>query len=100
MLGRVAALVGAHEPLRVVGGTFHSVAYRLLRRHSAALGLGDSLTVIDSSDVADLIDVVRAEGGEGLSLVPGTIGTMAPWHHMCAPTPPGCRQRRPEPWHQ
>jgi DNA helicase II / ATP-dependent DNA helicase PcrA len=63
MLGRVEALVGARQPLRVVGGTFHSVAYRLLRRHSAALGLGDSVTVIDSSDVADLIDVVREELG-------------------------------------
>jgi len=39
----------------VLGGTFHSVAYRLLRRHSAALGLGDADTVIDGSDLADLI---------------------------------------------
>jgi DNA helicase II / ATP-dependent DNA helicase PcrA len=63
MLGRVSAIIGAREPLRVVGGTFHSVAYRLLRRHAAALGLGDSVTVIDGSDLADLIDVVRAELG-------------------------------------
>ena len=47
----------------MLGGTFHSVAYRLLCRHSAALGLGDSLTVIDGSDLADLIDVVREERG-------------------------------------
>lgn len=61
MIGRVRALVGTREPVRVVGGTFHSVAYRLIRRHAEALGLGDSVTVIDSSDVADLIDVVREE---------------------------------------
>ncbi len=63
MLGRVSAILGAREPLRVLGGTFHSVAYRLLRRHSAALGLGDGATVIDGSDLADLIDVVRTELG-------------------------------------
>ena len=63
MLGRVALIVGPREPLRIVGGTFHSVAYRLIRRHSATLGLGDSVTVLDSSDVADLVDLVREDLG-------------------------------------
>jgi ATP-dependent DNA helicase UvrD/PcrA len=63
MLGRTQALLGARTPLGIVGGTFHSVAYRLLRRHSTALGLGDGVTVIDSSDVADLIDLIREEIG-------------------------------------
>jgi len=63
MLARVGVLVGPSEPLRVVGGTFHSVAYRLIRRHSAALGLGDSVTVVDNADVADLVDLVREDLG-------------------------------------
>src|SRR5579872_3028796 len=64
MLGRVRALVGPGERLQVVGGTFHSVAYRLIRRHSAALGLADSASVVDGSDVADLVDLIR----EGLGM--------------------------------
>jgi DNA helicase II / ATP-dependent DNA helicase PcrA len=63
MLSRTQAMLGARTPLAIVGGTFHSVAYRLIRRHAAALGLGDAATVIDTSDVADLIDVVREELG-------------------------------------
>jgi DNA helicase-2/ATP-dependent DNA helicase PcrA len=63
MLARTQALLGARTPLAIVGGTFHSVAYRLIRRHAAALALGDAATVIDTSDVADLIDVVRGELG-------------------------------------
>jgi DNA helicase II / ATP-dependent DNA helicase PcrA len=61
MLARTQARLGARRPLGVVGGTFHSVAYRLIRRHAPALGLGDGVSVIDTSDVADLIDVVREE---------------------------------------
>ena len=63
MLARTQAMLGVRTPLGIVGGTFHSVAYRLIRRHAAALGLGDAATVIDTSDVADLIDVVREEIG-------------------------------------
>jgi ATP-dependent DNA helicase UvrD/PcrA len=63
MLARTHALLGSRQPLRIVGGTFHSVAYRLIRRHATALGLADRATVIDTSDVADLIDVIREEIG-------------------------------------
>ncbi len=44
-------------------GTFHSVANRLLRRHSAAVGLDPGFTVLDRGDAADLMDVVRHELG-------------------------------------
>jgi DNA helicase II / ATP-dependent DNA helicase PcrA len=63
MLMRTQALLGARRPLAIVGGTFHSVAYRLIRRHAGSLGLGGAASVIDASDVADLIDVVREEIG-------------------------------------
>lgn len=44
----------------VWGGTFHSVATRLLRRHGRLVGLPDSFTVLDRSDSADLLDACRA----------------------------------------
>jgi len=44
-------------------GTFHSIANRLIRRHAAAVGLDASFSVLDRSDAADLIDVLRHELG-------------------------------------
>lgn len=44
---------------KVVGGTFHSVAHRTLRRHSSQLGLSAGFSVLDPSDAADLIDMIR-----------------------------------------
>ena len=44
-------------------GTFHSVANRLLRLHASSLGLDPSFTVLDRSDAADLLDVLRTELG-------------------------------------
>ena len=41
------------------GGTFHAVANRLLRRHGRALGLEPSFTVLDQTDTADLLALVR-----------------------------------------
>ncbi|HWC75521.1 MAG TPA: ATP-dependent helicase [Gemmatimonadales bacterium] len=46
-------------------GTFHSVANRLLRLHAHAVGLDPSFTVLDRSDSADLLNVVRSELGFG-----------------------------------
>ncbi len=42
-------------------GTFHSVANRLLRLHGENLGLDVSFTVLDRSDAADLLDLLRGE---------------------------------------
>ena len=46
---------------RIWGGTFHSVANRLLRVHADALGFGETFTVIDRSDAEDLMNTVRSE---------------------------------------
>jgi DNA helicase-2/ATP-dependent DNA helicase PcrA len=46
---------------RVSGGTFHSVAHRTLRQHAARLGLPEGFSVLDPSDAADVMDVVRDE---------------------------------------
>jgi ATP-dependent DNA helicase UvrD/PcrA len=47
----------------VVGGTFHSVAWRLVRLYAEPLGLPPRLSVLDAGDGADLLDVVREELG-------------------------------------
>jgi DNA helicase-2/ATP-dependent DNA helicase PcrA len=46
---------------RIWGGTFHSIANRLLRVHSQSMGLGENFTVIDRSDAEDLVNEVRSE---------------------------------------
>src|ERR1700758_4658061 len=44
-------------------GTFHSVGSRLLRLHALSIGLDPSFTILDRSDSADLLDLVRSELG-------------------------------------
>ena len=44
-------------------GTFHGIANRLLRLHAYAIGLDPSFTVLDRSDSADLINLVRNDLG-------------------------------------
>ncbi|MEI6621309.1 MAG: ATP-dependent helicase [Actinomycetes bacterium] len=46
---------------RLSGGTFHSAAHRVLRQHAAQLGLPDGFGVIDPSDAADVMDMVRTD---------------------------------------
>jgi DNA helicase-2/ATP-dependent DNA helicase PcrA len=65
MLSRARRMHGAARLERVWGGTFHSVGNRLLRLHGRAIGLPASFTVLDRSDTADLMDLVRAELGLG-----------------------------------
>jgi DNA helicase II / ATP-dependent DNA helicase PcrA len=44
-------------------GTFHGISNRLLRIHAHAIGLDPSFTVLDRSDSADLINLVRNDLG-------------------------------------
>jgi len=69
-MGRRAQLivnqVAKSRSLRTMGdltwsGTFHAVGNRLLRLHSGAIGLDPSFTVLDRSDAADMLDLVRGE---------------------------------------
>lgn len=61
LLQRARGLVPAST--RVLGGTFHSVAHRLVRRHAAALGLPGGFGVLDAGDAADVLDLLREEAG-------------------------------------
>jgi DNA helicase-2/ATP-dependent DNA helicase PcrA len=44
-------------------GTFHAIGARLLRLYAEQIGLDPAFTVLDRSDAADLIDLVRDEQG-------------------------------------
>jgi DNA helicase-2/ATP-dependent DNA helicase PcrA len=61
MLQRARGLVPAST--RVLGGTFHSVAHRMVRRHASSLGLPDGFGVLDAGDAADVLDLLREEHG-------------------------------------
>jgi DNA helicase-2/ATP-dependent DNA helicase PcrA len=65
MVERARSLVArvAPDAGRLAGGTFHSVAHRLVRRHAAVLGLAPGFGVLDAGDAADLLDLVRQEHG-------------------------------------
>lgn len=61
LLQRARGLVPGSS--RVLGGTFHSVAHRLVRRHASALGLPPGFGVLDAGDAADVLDLLRVEAG-------------------------------------
>ncbi|HWP42732.1 MAG TPA: ATP-dependent helicase, partial [Blastocatellia bacterium] len=58
MLARAAALADARCQ-RVSGGTFHSLANYILRRHAELTGVSRTFTVLDTGDTEDVIDMVR-----------------------------------------
>src|SRR5256714_1002039 len=60
MLARAAGLAD-ERCQRVSGGTFHSLAHAILRRHAELAGVERSFTVLDSSDTEDLIDLLRRQ---------------------------------------
>jgi DNA helicase-2/ATP-dependent DNA helicase PcrA len=75
MTRRAARILGEarHAPQRtgagvavddvVWSGTFHAIANRLLRLHAQAICLNPSFTVLDRSDSADLMNLVRNDLG-------------------------------------
>lgn len=65
MLRRAGSLVADRSTGRVWGGTFHSIANRLLRRHAPAVGLDMNYTVLDQTDAESLFGLLRTELGLG-----------------------------------
>jgi DNA helicase II / ATP-dependent DNA helicase PcrA len=63
MLARAGRMTNPQVAGRVWGGTFHAVANRLLRIHGKAIGMSAEFTVMDQSDAADLINLVRNDLG-------------------------------------
>jgi DNA helicase II / ATP-dependent DNA helicase PcrA len=67
MTGRVKRITGAALGIGQVdlpwAGTFHAVGARVLREYAQRIGLKPSFTILDRSDAADLMDVVRHDLG-------------------------------------
>ncbi|MCH7569405.1 MAG: 16S rRNA (cytidine(1402)-2'-O)-methyltransferase, partial [Deltaproteobacteria bacterium] len=62
MLTRASALLdGRCQQVR--GGTFHAYCLGLLRRHAPRIGFENNFTILDSSDAADVLDVLRTARG-------------------------------------
>ena len=61
MMRRARACTARRDGPALVGGTFHSVAHRTLRRMGPRLGLPDGFSVIDTADAADVFDLLREE---------------------------------------
>jgi DNA helicase II / ATP-dependent DNA helicase PcrA len=104
LLQRARALVPASA--RVLGGTFHSVAHRLVRRHAAALGLPGGFGVLDAGDAADVLDLLREEAGHAagrtrfprkatlLDLYSRTVNAQLPLSAVLTEHFPWCEEHR------
>jgi DNA helicase II / ATP-dependent DNA helicase PcrA len=58
-----SAAIGIGEIELPWAGTFHAVGVRILREFASRIGLKPSFTILDRSDAADLMDVVRHDLG-------------------------------------
>jgi DNA helicase-2/ATP-dependent DNA helicase PcrA len=97
------ALPGAGQ---VVGGTFHSLAHRMLRLHASSLGLPPGFGVLDAADAADLLDLVRQEQGHAagsrrfpraqtmLDIYSCTVNSQRPLADVIAERFPWCAEHR------
>jgi DNA helicase-2/ATP-dependent DNA helicase PcrA len=104
MLQRARGLVPASS--RVLGGTFHSVAHRLVRRHASALGLPGGFGVLDAGDAADVLDLLREEHGHAqaktrfprkgtlLDIYSRTVNAQEPLSGVIAAYFPWCEDHR------
>src|SRR6201994_3351118 len=104
LMQRARGLVPASA--RVLGGTFHSVAHRLVRRHAAALGLPPGFGVLDAGDAADVLDLLREEAGHAqsrtrfprkgtlLDLYSRTVNAQQPLSSVIAEHFPWCEEHR------
>src|ERR1700727_2845344 len=60
MMRRVADLLGG-ELNNLWGGTFHSIAARILRRHAALLGFQSDFSILDREDSKEMLQACLAE---------------------------------------
>src|SRR5258706_10024658 len=62
MLHRLEELVRV-DARKIWGGTFHSIANRILRRHAESLDYKSNFTILDSEDARELIESSIGEAG-------------------------------------
>ncbi len=60
MLRRVEMLL-AVDTRRLMGGTFHSVGNRILRRFGTRLGLGANFTILDPEDAREMLEAATSD---------------------------------------
>jgi ATP-dependent DNA helicase UvrD/PcrA len=108
MVERACALVARTVPGagRVLGGTFHSLAHRMVRLHASSLGLGPGFGVLDGADAADLLDYIRQERGHAsaprrfpraqtlLDIYSRTVNAQRPLAGVLAESFPWCEEHR------
>ncbi len=99
MLRRVEALL-AVDTRRLMGGTFHSVGNRLLRRFGTRLGLGPNFTILDEEDAREMLEAATSDkkiavlekrfpkGDVLLDLYSFTINTGRPFSEVLAERAP------------
>jgi ATP-dependent DNA helicase UvrD/PcrA len=106
MVQRARGLAARASPNagRVLGGTFHSIAHRLVRVHASSLGLSSGFGVIDAGDAADLLDLVRQDRGQAgagrrfpraqtmLDIYSRTVNAQAPLAGVLAESFPWCEE--------
>ncbi len=59
MLKRAASLLKSASAEQASGGTFHSFANSTLRQYAKAIGYGEQFTILDDSDSADVVNLLR-----------------------------------------
>ena len=108
MVQRARALTErvAPDAGRLTGGTFHSVAHRMVRLHASALGLDAGFGVLDAGDAAGLLDLVRQEQGHAdgrrrfpraptmLDIYSRTVAAQTPLAEVLAESFPWCEEHR------
>jgi DNA helicase-2/ATP-dependent DNA helicase PcrA len=108
MVQRARALTERTSPKagRIAGGTFHSLAHRIVRLHAGSVGLGSSFGVLDGPDAVDLIDLVRQEQGHAagrrrfpraqtmLEIYSRTVNSQAPVADVLAESFPWCAEHQ------
>jgi DNA helicase-2/ATP-dependent DNA helicase PcrA len=62
MLTRASSLLDGRCN-RVAGGTFHSYCLELLRRHAPLIGYPHNFNIVDATDAADVVDILRTARG-------------------------------------
>jgi DNA helicase-2/ATP-dependent DNA helicase PcrA len=103
---RTLAARVAPDAGRIVGGTFHSIAHRMIRVHASSLGLDAGFGVLDAGDAADLLDMVRQEEGHAesrrrfpragtmLDIYSRTVNAQRPLAEVLAEVFPWCEEHR------
>ena len=61
MIARTDSLLNDTRSQKVMGGTFHSFANNLLRKHAKLLNIPPNFTIIDTADSEDVLDFIRRE---------------------------------------